>query len=222
MIVGGIGGGTAEKAYCGAAVKIRRGGIKTTVELLVELSPIVPSDSDFEEALAVARVPKANLARYYLIALENGNQGQKEPEFVPNSNEDQVNLEHILPKRASAADWGGPFNADERRDYVHRLGNMALLQKGPNGRIGNKAFSVKKPILTQSAFALTADVGTQADWTKTTIRYRQATLAQLAVKVWPEIGYCDGQMLLNFNAPDRFTVGRRHGSTFLSQSGAEG
>ena len=125
-----------------------------------------------------------------------------------------MNLEHILPKRASAADWGGPFNADERRDYVHRLGNMALLQKGPNGRIGNKAFSVKKPILTQSEFALTADVGTQADWTKTTIRYRQATLAQLAVKVWPEIGYCDGQMLLNFNAPDRFTVGRRHGSTF--------
>ena len=47
LIVGGIGGGTAEKAYCGAAVKIRRGRIKTTVELLVELSPIVPSDSDF-------------------------------------------------------------------------------------------------------------------------------------------------------------------------------
>ncbi len=185
LIVGGIGGGTAEKAYCGAAVKIRRGEIKTTVELLAELSPIVPSDNDFEEALAVARVPKAKLARYYLIALENGNQSQEEAEFVPNSNEDEVNLEHILPKRATAADWGGQFNSDERRDYVHRLGNMVLLQKGPNGRIGNKPFSVKKPILEQSAFALTAEVGAEDDWTKTTIRDRQTTLAQLAGKVWP-------------------------------------
>ncbi|MBI3971299.1 MAG: DUF262 domain-containing protein [Chloroflexi bacterium] len=148
LIVGGIGGGTAEKAYCGAAVKIRRGEIKTTGELLAELSPIVPSDSEFEEAFATARVPKANLARYYLIALENGKQGHKEPEFVPNSNEDQVNLEHVLPKRASASDWGAQFNADERRDDVHRLGNLALLQKGPNGRIGNKSFSVKKPVLS--------------------------------------------------------------------------
>ena len=84
---------------------------------------------------------------------------RKSRRFVPNSNEDQVNLEHILPKRASAEDWGVQFDADERRDYVHRLGNMALLQKGPNGRIGNKAFSVKKPILKQSAFALTGESG---------------------------------------------------------------
>ena len=185
LIVGGIGGGTAEKAYCGAAVKIRGGAIKTTVELLAELSRIVPSDNDFAEAFAIARVPRATLARYYLIALENRHKGQKEPEFVPNSNEDQVNLEHILPKRASAADWGGQFNADERRDYVQRLGNMALLQKRPNGRIGNKAFSLKKPILKQSAFAMTAEVGTEDDWTKTTIKHRQETLAQLAIKVWP-------------------------------------
>ena len=96
-----------------------------------------------------------------------------------------MNLEHILPKRATAADWGGQFNSDERRDYVHRLGNMVLLQKGPNSRIGNKPFSVKKPILEQSAFALTAEVGAEDDWTKTTIRDRQMTLAQLAGKVWP-------------------------------------
>lgn len=184
LIVGGIGGGTAEKAYCSAAVKIRRGEIKTTVELLAELSPIVPSDSDFEDAFAVARVPKAKLARYYLIALESKKGGQQEPEFVPNSNEDQVNLEHVLPKRALAGDWQ-QFDSDERRGFVHRLGNLALLQKGPNGRIGNKAFGVKKPILKQSEFSLTAEIGSESDWTKTSITQRQKRLAQLAVKVWP-------------------------------------
>ncbi len=185
LIVGGIGGGSAEKAYCRAAFKIRRGEIKTTPELLVELSTIVPSDSEFQEALAFTRIPKANLARYYLIALERGKKGETDPEFVPNANEEEVNLEHVLPKRASVGDWGGQFNAEERRDYLHRLGNLALLQKGPNGRIGNRPFSVKKPILTNSGFTLTADIGAESDWTKETIKERQKKLAALAVKVWP-------------------------------------
>jgi hypothetical protein len=184
IVAGGIGGGTAEKAYCRAAVLIRNGEVKTTKELLVKLSTIVPSDSEFKEAMGVARVPKANLARYYLMALERGMSGEAEPEFVPNANEEQVNLEHVLPKRAAAADWGAEFNADERRDYVHRLGNLSLLQKGPNGRIGNKSFAVKKPILAKSAFALTAEIGAEAGWTKETIKKRQERLAALAVTVW--------------------------------------
>lgn len=184
LIVGGIGGGTTEKAYCGAAVKIRKGEIKTTSELLAELSAIVPSDGEFQDAMAVARVPRAALARYYLLALERGLRDEAEPEFVPNSNEDQVNLEHVLPKRASASDWGGHFNAEERRDYVHRLGNLCLLQKGPNGRIGNKSYASKNPILANSGFRLTAEVATEPDWTKDTIRERQKRLAGLSVKVW--------------------------------------
>jgi hypothetical protein len=185
LVVGGIGGGTAEKAYCSAAVKIRTGAIKTTGEVLAEISSIVPSDDDFRSAFAIARVPKANIARYFLCALEEGKKGTAEPEFVPNSNEEQVNLEHVLPKRASAADWGASFNGDERKEYLHRLGNLALLQKGPNGKIGNKPFSVKKPQLALSAFELTKSIGAEANWTKETIAKRQAALADLAVKVWP-------------------------------------
>jgi hypothetical protein len=185
LIVGGIGGGTAEKAYCSAAVKIRAGGIKTTKELRGELTAILPSDSEFDDAFAVARVPKANLARYYLLALERGKQGDAEPEFVPNSNEEEVNLEHVLPKRASATEWGGQFDADERRDYLHRLGNLCLLQKGANGRIGSKPFAVKKPILANSELALTKEIGAESVWSKDTIRERQKRLATLALEVWP-------------------------------------
>jgi len=143
LIVGGIGGGTAEKAYCGAAAKIRKGDIKTTEEVLEEIKIIVPSDDEFLTAFGIARVPKGAFARYFLIALERGKRGDSEPEFVPNSNEDEVNLEHVLPKRAAPADWAS-FTQEDRKDYVSRLGNMALLQKGPNGRIGNKPFSPKK------------------------------------------------------------------------------
>jgi hypothetical protein len=185
LVVGGIGGGTAEKAFCQAAVKIRTGAIHTTAEVLQEIGAIVPSDANFRESFTTARLPKATIARYFLIALERGKQGISEPEFVPNSNEEQVNLEHVLPKRASAADWGAKFNAEERKEYLHRIGNLSLLQKGPNGKIGNKPFATKKPILGASSFALTKEVGAQADWTKEAIAKRQGLLAQLAVKVWP-------------------------------------
>jgi hypothetical protein len=184
IIVGGIGGGTAEKAYCGAAVKIRAGEIKTTAELLAELKNIVPADGQFEEAFATVKVPKAGQARYFLLALENAERGETEPEFVPNSNEEQVNLEHILPKSASETDWG-QFNADERKDYVHRLGNLCLLQRGPNGKIGSKPFDVKRPVLQKSEFALTKRVATASSWAKEAIKDRQEKLAALALKTWP-------------------------------------
>ncbi len=185
IIVGGIGGGTAEKAYCRAAIKVRKGEIKSVTEIFGELDSIVPSDAEFRENFALARVPKANLARYFLIALEQTKIGEQEPEFVPNSNEDQVNLEHILPKRASKADWGETFTSDDRKDYLHRLGNLALLQKGPNGSIGNKAFSYKRPVLKKSNFKLTAEIADNAQWTKDAISERQDRMAKLAVKTWP-------------------------------------
>jgi hypothetical protein len=185
LIVGRIGGGTTEKAYCRAAVRIRNGEIKTTVDLLALLAAIVPFDSEFQEAFSTVRVPTAHLARYYLLALERAKTGQPEPEFVPNANEEQVNLEHVLPKRASGADWGAAFNTEERRDYLHRFGNLALLQKGPNGRIGSKPFVVKAPILSKSGFSLTAEIGGEPDWTKDAIKARQSRLAALAVTVSP-------------------------------------
>lgn len=185
IVVGGIGGGTAERVYCSAAVKVRSGAVTTTADLLPELAPIVPTDGTFEEAFKVAQVTKATLARYYLIALERSWNGDPEPEFVPNENEDQVNLEHVLPKRAKDAEWGAGFSPEERKEYLFRLGNLALLQKGPNGRIGHKAFADKRPILAASAFQLTKEIGVESDWTKQTIVGRQERLAAMAVKVWP-------------------------------------
>ena len=62
---------------------------------------------------------------------------------------------------------------------------LALLQKGPNGKIGNKAFVDKKAVLKSSKFKLTKMIGQKAHWTPQTIDARQNQLATLAVKVWP-------------------------------------
>lgn len=183
LVVGGIGGGRTEKAYCNAAVKIRAGAIKTASQLLAELAPIIASDDEFKESFAKARVTKASLARYYLLALERATEGTVQPELVPNANEDEVNLEHILPKKAKRADWP-QFTPEERQAWVDRIGNLALLKKSQNRKIGNEPFSVKKPLLESSQLTLTRDVGTKSDWTPREIASRQADLAALAVGLW--------------------------------------
>jgi Protein of unknown function (DUF1524) len=68
---------------------------------------------------------------------------------------------------------------------VYRLGNLALLQKGPNGKIGNKALALKQPTLAASSFKLTNEIGREAAWSPKEIQARQKRLADLAVSVWP-------------------------------------
>lgn len=184
LVVGGIGGGTTERAYCEAAMGIRDGSIKTTKDVREKLSSIIPSDDEFQKAFEIARVSRAALARYYLAALEKEAQGKPEPEMIANDDEDQVNLEHVLPKTSKPTDWS-TFSTEESKAFVSRIGNMALLSKGPNGRIGNKPWAVKRPILAASDLKLTAEAGAEATWTPAVIQQRQEKFAKSAVKVWP-------------------------------------
>ena len=184
LLVGGIGGGTAERRYCEAAMKVRSGAIKTAYDLQVELATIIHSDDAFKKGFSAARITRGTLARYVLVALERTATGEKEPELVPNQDESQVNLEHILPRNPKAAEWP-KFNAEQRVGYLHRIGNLALLSKGKNDKIGNKPFADKQPILAASDLQLTKAAGSEAEWTPEIIATRQAKMADLAVKTWP-------------------------------------
>jgi Protein of unknown function (DUF1524) len=184
IVVGGIGGGRTEKAYCDAAVEVREGKIKTTEQLLAELSPIIPTDAAFEEAFGRARQTKAGISRYIQLALEKAQAKQKEAELVPNANEDEVNLEHILPQRAKPAEWP-QFTADQVASMAQMIGNHTLLKKSENAKLGNKAWSAKQPVLAASSLKLTKAASKPADWTPAAIVARQGKLAKLAVATWP-------------------------------------
>ncbi len=183
LIVGGIGGGVAEKAYCDAAVGVRKGTIKGIDDLLTSLGSIVPTDEEFGAAFRIRRVTSARLARYYLHTLERVALRKAEPELIPNQDADQVNLEHILPRNPTPGEW--PFTAEEHGIWVGRLGNMVLLAKGPNDRIGNKPWTVKKPVLSASDLQLTARAGGNRCWRQEEISEAQANMTILALKAWP-------------------------------------
>lgn len=186
LAVGAFGGGVAEAAFCGVAVNIRSRSIKTVEQILSDeaIGRLIPSDRLFEPAFADWRVTKGSLARYMLRALELEQRGDPEPELVVNPDVDKVNLEHILPKSPKTGEWP-EFSGEDQRTFTYYLGNMVLLKKGVNGRIGNKPWTAKRPILKASELVLTQDAAASPKWNARTIESRQQRLSKLALKAWP-------------------------------------
>ncbi len=184
-ILGTINSGRVEEQYCIVAEKIRKGTIKTCAAARINLTDVIASDADFKNAFAIARVTKAASARYYLRVLESQKTGQSEPELVPNADENQVNLEHVLPLNAKPTDWTGITSDDDVFTWAYRLGNMVLLKKGANSKFGNKPFAAKRAVLGASDLVLSAEVGNLPDWDPVRIEERQKELSELAVKAWP-------------------------------------
>lgn len=185
LVTDTMNSGTTEEQYCLAAVEIRAKNITTVAELRTFLTATVPSDNAFQGAYGIARIKRNWLARYYLQALEKHKNGEPEPALVPNPDESQLNLEHVLPQNAVPADWTGITSAEDVETWVYRLGNMVLLSRTENNAIGNGDFQSKAPILKKSILKLTSEVGRKQNWTPRHMEARQKELAKLAVKTWP-------------------------------------
>jgi Protein of unknown function DUF262/Protein of unknown function (DUF1524) len=182
LIVGGRGG-LLDRNYAVAAQEIGTGTIKTAAALAAKLKDILPSDATFKAHFSEARVSQSHLARYYLRALEQANQSQKEPEYVPSDDEGHINLEHILPE--NPGDEWKSIDPDAARAHYNRIGNMVLLKATENSIIGNGAFTEKRKVLQKSSLTLTSETAKGAVWDVKQIQDRQVRLAELAVKTWP-------------------------------------
>lgn len=183
FVVGGGGAGVTERLYASAAKKVTEGELATAASIADYFSESVPSDGRFERGFQDLTVRRGWLARYYLSALELAATGGAEPELVPNQNVDQVNLEHVLPRNPSSADWPA-FSPEELQTMRLLMGNQALLRKSHNTQIGNEAFSVKRPIFQASGLTLTKEISAYDEWTPAAIIERQARMAALAVGIW--------------------------------------
>ncbi|SOD02541.1 Protein of unknown function [bacterium JGI 053] len=183
LIVGGRGG-LLDRNYSIRAHEVGTGTIKTARELAKAMEKVVPTDAEFEAGFAVATVSKSHLARYYLRTLERQKKGIQ-PAVIANDNEQEVNLEHILPENPGT-NWPG-ISPETAAAYYRRIGNMVLMPAVKNSLIGNSSFTDKLPHLqTTKDLELTAEVvnyGSQ--WDEKTIAARQKILASIAVKAWP-------------------------------------
>ena len=158
------------------------GKIKTAKDLVKAMDTIIPNDAEFEAAFTTARVSNAGLARYYLRALERKAKGEADPEQIPNDDEAEVNLEHILPQSPGA---GWNLDSETALAFYKRIGNMALLKAPVNVAIGNGSYAEKSGHFKTSALVLTAEAGSEEKWGVAEIEKRQSRLAKLAVETWP-------------------------------------
>lgn len=156
--------------------------IKNAAQLTSALD-IIPSDALFETAFSEVRISQDFIARYLLRALEMKAKGVSEPENIPNDEENVINVEHILPEHPET-NWPN-IDPEMASALYKRLGNMVLMQSSKNSLIGNSAFSEKKKVLKDSAFALTNEVAKESKWEGKQIKERQARLAKVAVETWP-------------------------------------
>jgi hypothetical protein len=112
-------------------------------------------------------------------------------------------VEHILPQNPTQAVLEAFDRPDEIEYYIHRLGNMAILEDALNRSAGNKPYQEKKKYFAQSQFLLTKSIAvdprvggntainravedliTFDEWTSDSIEERQAMLTELAKRVW--------------------------------------
>jgi len=187
LIAGGMRGGQLEDAYGERALDVSMGKIKNTKELSSNLESAIPSDEEFKNAFATARVSQHTLARYYLRSIEQCIRGAAQPELVPQQDTDFLNLEHILPQEPSD-NW--PHIDSETADaYTKRIGNMTLLKTRTNTDFGNASFKTKRIEYKKSPLKITTLICelTKEDepWGPSQISERQRILADYALKTWP-------------------------------------
>jgi hypothetical protein len=165
IIVGGIGGGTTERAYGEAAVAVTEGRATTASDVYEELLPVIPSDDEFEAAFGVKRINRTRIAKYLLVALVNFEAGNSNSRVLSDVDESEFEHELVLPRAADPAEWPA-FSPDSLRQEALRLGNQTVCP--PNGKSGPKG-----------------DLAGARRWNSKAISKRQEAMAKMAVELWP-------------------------------------
>src|ERR1700674_133389 len=180
LIYGGRGG-MLDTQYSLRAQDVGTKRITKARDLRKAMDEYVPTDGEFEEAFATARVWRARLARYYLRAIDKTIKDDPQPEYVANEDAEQISLEHVFPVNP-AEEWGG--DAESGQIAQRLLGNMVLIRANQNRELGNLPFADKREAFKDSGYSVTNEVAKYPKWTMTEIRVRQAEMAKIAVKTW--------------------------------------
>ena len=161
-----------ERLYDSLCASVREG--KALLEIKSKLLSLYPADDIFTRDFANISFPASNSkkVRYILSKLEETISGRS-------CNSIDLTLEHILPQKPGEA-WVEYFGNDWE-DYVNRLGNITLIEKGKNP--GQEPYAEKKKILGTS-YELNTRLQSWDSWDKEAIEARQMKMAKVACSCW--------------------------------------
>ena len=100
-------------------------------------------------------------------------------------------VEHVLPQTvAPKSQWETWWpDEDERKEWVHKIGNLLPLAKRTNSEAQNYDFDKKKDKYFRgksgvTAYALTTQVISESEWKPETVKRRQSELIEVYKKNW--------------------------------------
>ena len=172
-----------ERAYSAEAQRIERGEHRAVRAILEGLRGIYPRDDEFRSAfaaktLSVRQSRNLRIARYLLCELERRESGS-----CPDHDDPSVSVEHIAP--SGGGDGWEDFGEPNRDALTSRLGNLVLLEKRRNRKLGHAPYAVKRDVYRKSAFRSTRKMAEDTpEWTQATIAARQRKMAKTAAAVW--------------------------------------
>lgn len=166
LVVGGIGGGTTERAYAETAVAVSSGRVSTTDHVLDRLEFILPTERDFYLQFAQRRVNKSGLLHYYLRAVQGGSS-------VPAADERDFVVMPVLYR----AEYVDLLDLEEDDPIDKRIGNYILVPKADATKMRNSQ-TLRLAMVSQYARSV-------EEWLRNGATTRQLDLAERANNVWP-------------------------------------
>lgn len=91
-------------------------------------------------------------------------------------------IEHILPEKYDPK-WNEIFKSDAE-DYIYKLGNYILLEKGYNSAIGTELFEKKKEYYNKSTYVGAKNIAKLSEWTIENLIKHQESMAKTVESVW--------------------------------------
>jgi len=178
-VLSGAGANELEKTYSDAALFVRKTGKRNFETIKALLKGVTVADDRFEEDFERYSFSKSDVARYVLGELDRALESDKAIRV-----DEDASLEHIMPRKPSS-EWADLPPADEHAYWVERIGNLTVLEKSVNARLGSKGFEKKKALgFDKSELAINQAIKASPRWTKAEISDRSRTLAALAPAIW--------------------------------------
>ncbi len=184
--------GNMSRAIRGIDKEIKKeDGSKIIINNLSDLTQYMKSltvDTIFKRNFKQFSTKSMQLAFYIIYSLEK----TLRTGVVPLTHGPKQHVEHIMPKKPSKAknrinEWSHVRNKDEYSEYIHRLGNLMILESEINESIKNKDFKDKLEGYKESGLYYPDDIVknyAQSQWDFSTIESRQEVMSNAALNVW--------------------------------------
>jgi uncharacterized protein with ParB-like and HNH nuclease domain len=100
----------------------------------------------------------------------------------------RITIEHVLPQRSLNEYWRTRFTPEAHTEWLHKLGNLALISGVKNSEAQNSSFDKKKEVYEKNnqkvSFDLTKGLCDYSEWNIPSIIERHKLLVNMAKNIW--------------------------------------